>query len=338
MINKLSETLFFNLTDKKYGYSKAIQKVDLHKYIVPEELYMERIGAFKGYKIPMALQVYNYIKDGKIIPAIFDESVDAIGPNIHTDIKFPNSIFNILTIGKDSKPAILVDLSFKGRYDRDNLKKPIYLDIPEIHLFYMCLAGFINLRLAEDPTISTKKEFMQIISSTYSLIFTKIIDNMFPIASASNTDYDKLFMLCSQFCLETMFKLSKEEASKYSIKTVGITNKNDLLASSVYLNDPKLSFNNCDFQNTYPINNFCDIVSKEYTYIKKENFMPKHLVLKTTDRLTKNAMFCIESLTSFITMIVLSKGGLGIFNDSIIKRYLELQSKDPLKEIGTQIL
>lgn len=339
MTNKLSETRFFNAMDQKFGFSNKIQKIDLNNYAVPQELYLGRIDAFKGYKIPLANQVYNYLKAGKIVPVLFNESSNPtkILPNLHTEYGFPNSMFNMISI-VNGKPIVLIDLSYKGKYDKDKVSnKPIYLDIPDIHFFYMALAGYINLRLIEDPTISEKSGFFEIISSTYSLIMTKIIDNMFPIASSSNGDYDKLYMLCSQFCLEAMFKLNKDVASKYSTKTVGIVNKNDVLASSVYLNTPDKFFNKVDFKNTFPIDNFCNTVCDEYSYILPNKFAPSILLLKYTTRLTRNSIFSMEHLGSFINMIILSKGGLGIFNDVMIKRYLEIQSKDPLKEIASLV-
>lgn len=337
MTNKLSETKFFNSSNQIFGFAKAMSKINLNDYKVPEELYKGRIDVFKGYKVPLAIEVYNYIKAGKIIPALFDESADTVKvhPNIHIDLKFPHSMFNVIGLNSKGEPVCYVDLSYKAKYDKDQLRNPIYLDIPDIHLFYMCLAGYINVRLAEDNSISKKTDFMSIISSTYSLILTKIIDNMFPVASSSNTDYDKLYFLCAQFCLEAMFKMSKEEASKYATKTAGIINKADVLDSSIYMHDNSLFFNNCDFVNKFPIDNFCEILCKEYpTHITAKNFNPSALMLKYSNRLTKNSWFALEHLGSFMNMLILSKGGLGIFNDSIIKRYLEIQSKDPLKELA----
>lgn len=339
MTNKLSETKFFNSMDQKFGFSNKIQKINLNDYAVPKELYLGRIDAFKGYKIPLANQVYNYLKEGKIVPVLFNESSNPnkILPNLHTEYGFPNSMFNMISI-VNGKPIVLIDLSYKGKYDKDKgTNNPIYLDIPDIHFFYMALAGYINLRLVEDPNISAKTGFYEIISSTYSLIMTKIIDNMFPIASSSNNDYDKLYMLCSQFCLESMFKLNKESAAKYSTKTIGVVNKNDVLASSVYLNSPDKFFNKADFKNIYPIDNFCNTVCDEYSYILPNKFTPNILLLKYTTRLTRNSIFTMEHLGSFINMIILSKGGLGIFNDVMIKRYLEIMSKDPLKEIANLV-
>lgn len=337
MINRLSETMFFNISDQKYGFSNAIQKINLSDYMVPEELYLGRIDVFKGYKIPLANKVHEYLKNGKIVPVLFNNSykTDKFYPNLHTDLKFPNSIFNMISMDSSGKPIIFVDLSYKGKYNLDPItKKPIYLDIPDVHFFYMSLAAYVNLRLAEEPVISEKSEFCKFIASTYSLIMTKIIDNMFPIASSSNTDYDKLFMLSSEFCLEAMFKMNKETASKYSVKTLGVLNKGDVLASSIYLNDDSKFFNKCDFKSTYPIMNFCDTICSEYDYITPNKFKPELLLMKYTNRLTRNSLFCAEHLGSFINMIILSKGGLGIYNDAIIKKYLEMQTKEPLKELS----
>lgn len=338
MTNKLSETRFFNKANQMFNFMKVMNGINLNEYILPENLYSGRIDVFKGYKIPLSMEVYQYLKTKKILPASFDESVSAGLPNLHIDKKFPHSIFNLISVAS-GKPICIVDLSYKGKYEYQNGSAlPVYFNVPDIHFFYMALAGYANLRLEEDPVISTKPDFMKIISTTYSLILTKIIDNMFPIASSSNTDYNKLYFLCAEFCLENMFKLPKEKAISYAVKTTGITKADDVLESSVYINNMTDSMTSgVDYQNTFPIDKFCEIICKEYEYITPDKFSPNLLMLKYSNRLTKNAWFALEHLGSFLTMIILSKGGLGIFNDSIIKRYLELNSKDALKEIAKSI-
>lgn len=336
MTNKLSETRFFNKAAQLYNFPKAMSTVNLNEYMIPYDLYKGRIDVFKGYKIPLSMEVYTYLKDRKIIPADFNNGINTT-INLHIDKKFPHSIFNMLSIGPDGKPNALIDLSNRGKYDRDQTGKALYYSIPDIHFFYMCLAGYVNLRLEEDPAISRKPPFESIISTTYSLILTKIIDNMFPIASSSNTDYNKLYFLCSEFCLESMFKIGKEEAMKIASKTTGITKASDVLESSIYANSTDTMLTNVDFKNIFPIDRFCDIICKEYEYITPEKFNPNMLMLKYSNRLTKNAWFALEHLGSFVTMLILSKGGLGIYNDPIIKRYLEINSKDPLKEIAANV-
>lgn len=339
MYNKLSETEFFNKANKMFNFEKAIAKVDLNDYVVPEDLYMGRIDVFKGYKVPLTQEIHKYIKEKRIIPVIFSDASNStkVLPNLHTECKFPNSIFNMVTIGNSGKPCVLVDLSYKAKYSKDQMDKPIYLDIADLHLFYMCMAGYINLKLVEDPNLSQKPAFYSLISDTYSLILSKIIDNMFPIASSSNTNHNKLYFLCSCFALENFFKLPKEEAIKYALKTTGIDDRNSILTESIYVNDPTLCIGRADMVNEYPIDRFCDIICKEYTFIDKKHFNSSTLMLKFSDRLTKSAWFALEHLGSFINMIVMSKGGIGIYNDSMIKRYLEIKSKDPLKELASLI-
>ena len=339
MFNRLSETRFFNKANQVFNFEKNLSSVNLSYYKVPYELYKDRIELFKGYKLPLAKEVYDYVKNGKIVPVLFSEPVNPSKklPNLHIDSKFPNSIFNMISIGSDGNPCILVDLSYLGKYDKDTVGNPIYLNIAEIQLFYMCLAGYINLRLVEDENITKRSDFYFTIADTYSLILSKIIDNMFPIASSSNTDNNKLYFLCSCFCLETMFKLPKETAINFALKTTGIDDKNGILNESVYVNSPELSMSRVDYKTEFPIDRFCDIVCKEYRFIDSKKFNPSTLMLKFSDRLTKNAWFALEHLGSFITMIVLSKGALGIFNDIMIKRYLDIRNKDPLKQMATYL-
>lgn len=339
MYNRLSETRFFNKANQVFDFEKCLTKVDLHYYKIPYEFYADRIELFKNYKLPLAKEVYNYIKEGKIVPVLFSEACRSSKklPNLHIDYKFPNSIFNMASINGDGTQCVLVDLSYLGKYEKDTMGNPIYLDIAEIHLFYMCLAGYMNLRLIEDENITKKSDFFFTIADAYSLILSKIIDNMFPIASSSNTNNNKLYFLCSCFCLESMFKLPKETAINFALKTTGIDDKNGVLNESIYVNSPDLSMSRVDFKTEFPIDRFCDIICKEYRFIDPKKFNPSTLMLKFSDRLTKNAWFALEHLGSFLTMLVLSKGSIGIFNDVMIKRYLDLRNADPLKQIATFI-
>jgi hypothetical protein len=52
MINRLSESKFFAFANKKYNYSKVFEKVSFLNYAIPDNLIMDRLGVFKGYKYP----------------------------------------------------------------------------------------------------------------------------------------------------------------------------------------------------------------------------------------------------------------------------------------------
>ena len=55
MLNRLSETKFFNLGNIKYDYGTALSKVDFSKYKIPEEFYIDKVRNFKGFHYPMKM-------------------------------------------------------------------------------------------------------------------------------------------------------------------------------------------------------------------------------------------------------------------------------------------
>ena len=52
-----------------------------------------------------------------------------------------------------------------------------------------------------------------------------------------------------------------------------------------------------------------------------------------TDVINKNGIFALEHSVSFLNMVILSKGMVGVYNDFQIKRYTEIIPFDIIKEL-----
>lgn len=337
-INSLRHSKFFNNADKMFKFTDKMSKLNFADYYIPEDLYMGRIDSFKGYKMPFVKEVYDAIKSKRIIPVLLSESSNTKKnlPNLHLDAKFPQSIFNMNSYNDNGKVVSIVDLSYKGTYQRAPTGEIVYLDIPDLTMFYMSVAGYVNMKITEKPELTEYPNFFNIISETYALILSRIIDTTFLVASSSGIDYNKLFFLCNCFCLQNMFCMSKDKAVEYSLKMRMVVDKKGVIDNSLYIQTPDLDFmeNGVDYITKFPLDSFCEILLKEYAYINAKKFNAVTLMIKFNDKLTRNAVFCMESLTSFITMIILSKGSLGIYNDMMVKTYLDLQKDNILKELA----
>lgn len=338
MINKLTDSKFFSFMNKKYNYSQLFQKINFNDYKLPDDVIMERISVFKGYKYPFVDNVIEAVKTKKIIPCDFTTPVNNKNntKDIFLDYKLPRSIFSINGLNGNSI-VNYADLSIKGKYLKTPQGTISYYDIPDLTLYHLLSAAFIQLQMVEDPQLTSNKSFLTKVSECYALIVSKIIDNMFPIISTSNTGYDKVFFLSMVFCLQNMFGVEKEDAINNALKSKFISNSNTLKNECLYYQTDKNFMSNCDFNTIFPLDNFCRIICEEYEFIENDALKSENLNLFFTKRMNKNAVFALEVASSFINMLVLGKASLGLYNDMIIKNYLQLASYDIVKEIAACI-
>ena len=337
MINKLTESKFFSFLNKKYNYSQLFQKINFMDYKLPDDVIMDRLSAFKGYKYPFVDNVIEAVKSRKVIPCDFTVSVtNKNAKDLFIDSKLPRSMFSINGIN-NGKIVNYVDLSIKGKYLKTPQGVISYYDIPDLSLYHLLSAAYVQLQLIEDPQLSTNKSFLTKVSESYALILSKIIDNMFPIISTSNTGYDKVFFLSMVFCLQNMFGVDKEDAMSNALKSKFISNPTILKNECLYYQTDKNFMSNVDYNTIYPLDNFCKIICEEYEFIENDALKSENLNLFFVKRMNKNAIFALDSASAFINMLILGKASLGLFNDMIIKNYLQLASYDIVKEIAACI-
>ena len=337
MINKLTESKFFSFLNKKYNYSQLFQKINFIDYKLPDDVIMDRLSAFKGYKYPFVDNVIEAVKTRKVIPCDFTISItNKSAKDLFIDSKLPRSMFSINGIN-NGKIVNYVDLSIKGKYLKTPQGVISYYDIPDLSLYHLLSAAYVQLQLIEDPQLSTNKSFLTKVSESYALILSKIIDNMFPIISTSNTGYDKVFFLSMVFCLQNMFGVDKEDAMSNALKSKFISNPTILKNECLYYQTDKNFMSNVDYNTIYPLDNFCKIICEEYEFIENDALKSENLNLFFVKRMNKNAIFALDSASAFINMLILGKASLGLFNDMIIKNYLQLASYDIVKEIAACI-
>lgn len=340
MINRLSDSKFFSYANKKYNFEKILSKVNWNNYIIPKDFIINKVKNFKSFKYPLVDTIISETEKNILIPMDWTKSLDIKNANIdlHLDYKLPNFMFNLNSINSDNKIITFVDLSYKGKYlfESNDKTNPTFYDINELSFFHLMSAAYIQNKLMSKPNICNNTEFTTKIADAYALIVCKIIDNIFPIISASVTDQNKLHFLAVAFCFENMFNLDKETACKLANKSTFVVDKNGVNNSLKYINSSD-SFLNVDYISKFPIDKFCEIICEEFEYIDKNSFNADILSWKFCDRMTKNAIFALDSAQAFINMIYLGEASIGIYNDLLIKKYLELIHSGFINKITTII-
>lgn len=334
MINRLSDSKYFSFANAKFNFNNVFSKINWNEYKIPNNFIIDKVNALKSFKYPLVDDIIKAVKDGKLVLVDLNESPIASNKmgDIHVNYKFPKAIFNLQGIDAvTSEPIIYVDLSYKGKYLKDG-EEYVYYDIPDITLFHMLSAGYIQYKLFSDPNVSLNSNLYTKIAECYALIMTKIVDNMFPIISTDSLGASKLHFLSLCFCMEALFRIDKETACKHALKSKFVTDKIGIQNELQYLMNDK-TFVDCDYKTEYPIDKFCKIVCEEFEHIDPKGFTSDLLHWRYNYRLGKTAIFCLDSASCFINMIYFGKYKLGIYNDFIIDQYLKIASGDIIKEI-----
>lgn len=333
MINKISDSKYFQKAKEKYNYDKLFEKVDFNNYIIPYRLIEDRLYSFRGYKYPLVQQVIDAVHDKVLIPSDFTTStnINCKTGNIFTNFKLPRQMFNLT--GYINRPIIYSDLSAKGKYQVSPQGIVTYYDIPDIILYHMLSGGYIQYKLVTDMSISQSKDFIFKIAELYTLIVSKVIDNLFPIISTTKAGSDRLNMLVMAYCMQTMFYLTKEEALSLALKSKFIVYKQDVMSESIYYQSD-LDFVKCEAPIEFPIDNFCHIICKEFTHIDERMFNANILSLAFKRRLQDNSIFALETAPAFIHMITMSSASIGLYTDRMVQEYTKLCKFDIAKEIA----
>lgn len=339
MINRLTDTKFFSFINKKYNYTQSFQKIKFTDYRLPDNLIMDRLSSFKGYKYPFVDGVIEAVKSRKIIPCDFSDPSNnkCNSGNLFLTQHFPRAIFSINGINEANQIVTYVDLSCKGKYFKGPQGQVDYYDIPDLTLYHLLSAAYVQYQLINDINLSNNKSLYSKVAESYALIVSKVIDNMFPIISTSNTGYDKVFFLSMVFCLQNMFGLDKESAMSTSLKSTFIANKETVKNECLYYQTDSNMMENCDYDKVFPLDNFCKVIVNEYEFIEDKALKAENLSLFFNKRMNKNSIFCLDSGTSFFNMLILGKASLGLYNDIVIKNYLKLANYDIVKEIAACI-
>lgn len=335
MFNKLSETKFFNLGNAKYNYYSGLSKVNLADYYIPKDFYIDKVKSFKGFKYPMAAEIVKAIDTGKIIPVDFNmannKSVKV--QNMRTFTKWPSCVYSMDSLDVSGKPMILMDLSAKGKYSiNPTSKEAFYYNIDDITLFAMSSAAYINYKLSETPEVCSNPAFFTLIGEAYALIMDKVFSLI--ISTNSVIDTGKIHLLAFTFCLQNMFGIDKNTAIKYAKKSKFISDKNNVEDSSFYCQSNEDFMENCDYNTVFPIDRFCYVITKEFTYITPQICNAPKIVTQFDDWFNHNAIFTPEHSKSFITMLVFAKYGIDIYNNFRLKQFLAANSSDIVKEIA----
>jgi len=340
MINRLSDSKFFSYANKKYNFEKSLSKINWNNYIIPKDFITNKIKEFRSLKYPLVETIISETEKGILVPMDWTKSLDIKNTNIdlHLDYKIPNFMFNLNSINADNKIVTFADLSYKGKYMYGGTDKntPTFYDINNLTFFHLMSVAYIQNKLMTKPNLANNTEFNTKIADAYALIVCKIIDNIFPIISSSSADQNKLHFLTFVFCLENMFGIDKETACKLGLKSNFVVDKSEVNNSCKYINSD-LSFMDVDFNTKFPIDKFCEIICEEFEFIDKNSFNADILSWKFCDRMGKNAIFALDSAQAFINMVYLGEASIGIYNDLLIKKYIDLIHSGFINKITTTI-
>ena len=310
-------------------------KINLFDYAIPKEYYIDKIKGFKGYKYPMAAEIIKAIDAGRIIPVDFNQAnkKSIKIQNMRTETKWPSAVYTMDSLDSNGKPIVLMDLSAKGKYSfNPTTKEPFYYNIDEIVLFTMCSAAYICLRMSENPEICQNPDFFNIIGESYALIMDKVFSPM--LSTNSVLDASKIHLLSYAFCLQNMFGVDKVTAIKYAKKSKFIPDKNTVEDSCFYCQSNEDFMDKCDYNTVFPIDRFCYVITKEFTYITEQICNAPRIVKQFDDWFNHNAIFTPEHSKSFITMMIFAQYGIDIFNNFRLKQFLSADSTNITKEIA----
>lgn len=335
MLNKLSESFFFNQLNNKYRFTDSFGKYNLSDYYIPEEFYMDRVKNFKNFHYPLVNEVIKAIEDKHIIPVDF---TNANNPNVKvqnfSEISgWPTNIFNMEIIGSDGNPVILFDLSSKGKYTiSPTTKVAVYYSIDDTNFFAMCTAAYVYYKLVFKPELTKSSDLFTNVAECYALIMDKVFSPL--LSTNSIIDISKIHLLNYSFCLQAMFNIDKHTALEYAKKSKHVFDKNNTVDDSYYCQSDDDIMANLDYSTRFPITNFCNIICKEFDYITENVCNPGKLAYQIDKWFTRNAMFTLEHSMSFITMLIFNKYGLDLFSPYKAKQFLSTYTKDIMKEIA----
>lgn len=342
MFNTLNESKLFMGYKKKTNFMAKLAKANnIPDFYIPDELVNDRLGIFKGMKDVFVTDIIDAIKTKKIIPVDFREASipTAKVKNLYDECRYPKNVFQLQSVNSEGKPCILFDLSCKGRYQKSPTGELVFYSISDDDLYDMALAAYIQYKLITDPFISNSPQFYTKIAEMYGLLLAKNLDSYLSISAISEVDHNKLYMLTQVFCMQNMFKVDKETAIKYAMKSRFVVNKEGVNDSSYYINHENEDImKNCNYDTIFPIDNFVNLLCKEYSYITPDKFNSGIMIVKWNNMYREGARYALEHSISFISLILYSVKGMDLANNYLIKQQLKLLSTNNIiKDLSSVI-
>ena len=328
-MNSNRMTYVYSKLNTNMSIDKKLKSLNLNDYICDYDLYSHKIESLKGFSFPFVQETYEALKNRTVIPILLRDPVNAnIKNNIAQDI--PSYMFNFTTFN-NGKFMSAINMDLRGGYKRSkiggsNVGAPQFLDIDDRSFFHLSSLGYVINRLFEmdrNGTLKSSEDFPKQIAAFYAILMGKCLDRTFPMANMESLDL--LYFLCACFCLESMFEYPKETAVKIAKKIKFIRSDNTLTSSCGYLNNDNISMTtNCDYVNRFPLDNFTEILMSEFTTFRSSRFKKELILQYFVSVYGINSMMAVESIIGLITMIVMSRAKLKIYNDFVIDKNMEL--------------
>lgn len=340
MFNTLNDSKLFTGYKNKTNFLERLSKVQISDYYIPDELVNDRLGIFKGMKDIFVPDIIDAIKKKYIIPCDFRKAnkPTAKVQDMILECRFPKSVYTLQSVNSNGEPCILFDLSCKGKYQTSSSGELVFYSISDDDLYDMALAAYIQYKMITDEFITNAPSFYTKIAELYGLLLAKNIDSYLSISAISEVDHNKLYMLTQVFCMQNMFKVDKETAIKYAMKSKFVVNKDGVHDTSYYINhDTEDIMKNVDNDKVFAIDNFVELLCKEFSYVTPDKFNTGVMIVRWNNMYREGAMYALEHSVSFINTIIYALKGMDLSNNFLIKKQLKLITWNPLKEISSVI-
>lgn len=333
-MNSLSSTRVFDLMDKAFSLKKTLSSQEIiDKYTVDKEFYSNYIQNIKAFKFPLVKQIVDALNNDLIKPVLFADPKNEKEISNSKQVRFPSSITGFLLPNRQGKITGYSDISARGKYRRNNYTKEIELLVLDDREFinFMQNAYITYILYKYDNALSNNYKFIKCIADAYSYILGRTISAIYPV-SANLADAEIMNYMIKVFCLQNFFGFSLENA-KDTVFNFNTTNK-QLISNNCnyYVYFDSYSNNKDEYidmskpnedKTLYPIDVFVNLLSNEFTYIKRGKMKYRNIMNRFVSMYGQNSITTIEHCGSFINMMLSSYTyKIDMYSDNMIERNL----------------
>ena len=347
-MNSLTTTKIYSLLDQVFNIT-AIFRNDNDKiktYAVDRAEYDYLVQIAKTKKHDLTKYVVKELELGNLRPVFFAEAKDN---KKNKAITFPTSISSVLVADRQNRGNIIsyFDVSICAKYIRNKNTNDIESFSMDDGKFYgYAQRAFISRFITQHATsLDINPLFVKTVATCYAKLFTMVITGQY--GGNSKGDWmQRVNYIASVFCLQNFFGFDMEKARKFALSFSNVDSsyiyENCKYWNYFNVNDHRLLDMNVDTINSLyanqkekpkPIDIFVTILSKEFSDMRREPLSYRNISYEYTKRYGQNAILALEHAESFINMLLQADVKTGMYNDLIIKNYL-----DPFVPVLVQII
>ncbi len=307
-MNKLSSCQTYNDLKKGFVDLDKMLGPDLPKYIIPQQFYETYFNIMAVKKYPLVQATIKAAKQGRI--KLLNHS-DPKDESIKHYV-MPDCISCITTPPNPNKPTIaLVNAIKKTGYIRNADKEAVGLKVNEVALYSYLQTGYVATLLAEkDQAVTNNVKLHTLLAEMYSSMFSRIIDQIYPITGEDGS-YTRLSFLLCLFYYQFMCGLDDVTALKLSMR-VKTVDPAEVSANSKVFASGNVKMSKFD--------DFISAFMREFPFIRQGSVTLRLIIGKTIKQYGAGAMFTLEHFQSFLNMIQCVGLRSGMYNDAMIAK------------------